>query len=296
MSPAATRNPPFAPRRGSARSSSSTPTGLGSPRSHTACSFYPRKRSAESLSPRPRPCPCPVHDAFTFCPRAVQSTTDSCRHELRTLLSCSASHTELLCFTRENAPRIRNWNLRRPSTSFRSRRALHHERFISHGKLVLVSPWSLFAPHDTICFAEIHRKTEKGSPHTGRRARRRLAAAVSFVGWVDDTLRALLRVLSTQHRWCLRFVRLPFPPRAFVPVVTSPSITSRFFDRRRGGRGSGERGGGIFRDGKDFRQTTRKYFRQEGSQQAESRDGLAGEVCGSSPFRHFATCAFVSDT
>jgi hypothetical protein len=26
-------------------------------------------------------------------------------------------------------------------------------------------------------------------------------------------------------------VRLPFPPRAFVPVVTSPSITSRFFDR-----------------------------------------------------------------
>ena len=98
VSPAATRNPPFAPRRGSARSSSSTPTGLGSPRSHTACSFYPRKRSAESLSPRPRPCPCPVHDAFTFCPRAVQSTTDSCRHELRTLLSCSASHTELLCF------------------------------------------------------------------------------------------------------------------------------------------------------------------------------------------------------
>lgn len=34
-------------------------------------------------------------------------------------------------------------------------------------------------------------------------------------------------------------MRLPFPPRAFVPVVTSPSITSRFFDRRRGGRGSG---------------------------------------------------------
>lgn len=143
MLPAATRNPPVAGVRAFV---------VRTP----ACSFYPRKRSAESLSPRPRPCPCPVHDAFTFCPRAVQSTTDSCRHELRTLLSCSASHTELLCFTRENAPRIRNWNLRRPSTSFRSRRALHHERFISHGKLVLVSPWSLFAPHDTICFSEMY--------------------------------------------------------------------------------------------------------------------------------------------
>ena len=145
------------------------------------------------------------------------------------------------------------------------------------------------------------RHKEKDSPHTGRRARRRRRRRrlVRQKGQrVDDTLRALLLQFSPHHTQVVSSLRASSIPTksAFVPVVTSPSITSRFFDRRRGGRGSGERGGGIFRDGKDFRQTTRKYFRQEGSQQAESRDGLAGEVCGSSPFRHFATCAFVSDT
>ena len=174
----------------------------------------------------------------------------------------------MLCFTRENAPRIRNWNLRRPSTSFRSRRALHHERFISHGKLVLVSPWSLFAPHDTICFSEIDTpkdtERQKDSPHTGRRARRRRICRrrrrlVRQKGQrVDDTLRALLRVLCSLHTTqvvsSLRASSIP-TKSAFVPVVTSPSITSRFFDRRRGGRGSkgSAAGYGIFRDGKDFR-------------------------------------------
>lgn len=190
------------------------------------------------------------------------------------------------CFTRENAPRIRNWNLRRPSTNFRSRRALHHERFISHGKLVLVSPWSLFAPHDTICFSEIHRKTEKDSPHTGRRARRRLAAAVSFVRRVDDTLRARLRVLSTPHRWCLRFVRLPFPPHEYVPVVTSPSITSRFFDRRRGGRGSGIGAAeGFFATGR----ISSGRLRISDRISSEMRDGATG-----SPERYVDRHRFVS--
>ena len=88
----------------------------------------------------------------------------------------------------------------------------------------------------------IHRKTQRKrfAAHRKKSApsprRRRL---IRQKGRVDDTLRARLRVLSTPHRWCLRFVRLPFPPHEYVPVVTSPSITSRFFDRRRGGRGSG---------------------------------------------------------
>jgi len=61
------------------------------------------------------------------------------------------------------------------------------------------------------------RHKEKDSPRTGRRARRRRRRRrlVRQKGQrVDDTLRALLlRVLSTPHRWCLRFVRLPFPPK-----------------------------------------------------------------------------------
>lgn len=145
------------------------------------------------------------------------------------------------------------------------------------------------------------RHKEKDSPHTGRRARRRRRRRrlVRQKGQrVDDTLRALLRVLCSLHITqvvsSLRASSIP-TKSAFVPVVTSPSITSRFFDRRRGGRGStgSAAGYGIFRDGKDFRGA---YFRQDLIDGGIARRARGGEVCGSSPFRHFATCAFVSDT
>lgn len=187
----------------------------------------------------------------------------------------------MLCFTRENAPRIRNWNLRRPSTSFRSRRALHHERFISHGKLVLVSPWSLFAPHDTICFSEIDTpkdtERQKDSPHTGRRARRRRRRRrlVRQKGQrVDDTLRALLLQFSPHHTQVVSSLRASSIPTksAFVPVVTSPSITSRFFDRRRGGRGS-QRVTGFFATGR----ISGAHISDRISNQAGSRDSGSPE-------------------
>lgn len=87
------------------------------------------------------------------------------------------------------------------------------------------------------------RHKEKDSPHTGRRARRRRRRRrlVRQKGQrVDDTLRALLLQFSPHHTQVVSSLRASSIPTksAFVPVVTSPSITSRFFDRRRGERGS----------------------------------------------------------
>ena len=162
---------------------------------------------------------------------------------------------------------------RRPSTSFSSLRALHHERFISHGKLVfrswslfglsLVSLWSLFglslvSPCLSLVSLRSARRSQLLEDHTPKdkeqaRPRIRLRRAQeekktppsppssrsSFRSKKKTPQKALFvfSAPSSVHRWCLRFVRLPFSLRAFVPVVTSPSSPLRRFDGRRGGRG-----------------------------------------------------------
>ena len=111
------------------------------------------------------------------------------------------------------------------------------------------------------------RHKEKDSPRTGRRARRRRRRRrlVRQKGQrVDDTLRALLLQFSPHHTQVVSSLRASSIPTksAFVPVVTSPSITSRFFDRRRGERGSsGERSG--LRDFSRREGFQAGYFRQD---------------------------------
>ena len=162
---------------------------------------------------------------------------------------------------------------RRPSTSFSSLRALHHERFISHGKLVfrswslfglslvslLVSLWSLLGLSLSLLglsslratqsasrrsYAERQRTgapSNSASPRAGRKKTPPSppSSHSSFRSKKKTPQKALFvfSAPSSVHRWCLRFVRLPFSLRAFVPVVTSPSSPLRRFDGRRGGRG-----------------------------------------------------------
>ena len=221
----------------------------------------------------------------TSCPRCIRvMPTYSPVHD-RFMPPRTAYATKLPCLLtpEKNNPRNRNWNLSAPVDKFSSLRALHHERFISHGKLVfwsllglsLVSPWSLFA-RTTHSATQRHAKDKNAQaplsselPRAGRKLIRRLRLAHRS-GQKRKRLALFLRVPSHQSTGgvfascvsrphfalstCVRF-------RRHFSLVTSSTLR-RTTRRRRtlggNGRGRESRARADFsrlRDGRwDFRQ------------------------------------------
>ena len=228
----------------------------------------------------------------TSCPRCIRvMPTYSPVHD-RFMPPRTAYATKLPCLLtpEKNNPRNRNWNLSAPVDIFSSLRALHHERFISHGKLVfwsllglsLVSPWSLLGlslvslrPHDTLSHSKTRERQKRtgalefGIAAEGRKLIRRLRLAHRS-GQKRKRLALFLRVPSHQSTGgvfascvsrphfalstCVRF-------RRHFSLVTSSTLR-RTTRRRRtlggNGRGRESRARADFsrlRDGRwDFRQ------------------------------------------